>query len=161
MPTIALTESKRGRVLESLCAAVRGVRVAAGYHYDFEDESVQTDPVDPLAIEHGRRPFCVIEPSPTGAREFEPANALKEFFRVQLTVVFDAEQTGLSTRKTAAAETMLADLERALTQDLERGGICSDTRVLVPEILVALGQSDTIVVIQEVECRIHREHGVP
>lgn len=158
---IALENSKRGQVLEDLCDAVRSIAVADGYHYTFRETSVQTDPVNPLSIDRGRRPFCLVEPSPTGQREFEPANALKEFFRILLTVVLDAEEDGGPNRKTAAAETMLADLEQAVTQDIERGGVCSDTRVLVPEIIVSLGSDDTVVVMQEIECRIHRDHGAP
>lgn len=157
---MTLDVSIRGQVLESLVEAVQSIRVSSGYQFDFDDESVQTDPVDPLTVEHGRRPFCLVEPSPSGSREFEPASQLKEFFRVLLTVVFDSDDSGAH-RKTAAAETMLADLERALTVDVERGGLCSDTRVLVPEILVSLGRSNTVVVLQEIECRIHRTHGVP
>lgn len=162
MPPITLDISQRARVLASLCTAVRGISVAGGYAYTFVPESVQTDPVNPLAIEASRRPFCLVEPSPTGSREFEPANALKEFLRVLLTVVLDAPDSVSPDRKTAAAEAMLADLERALTLDVERGvaGV-SDTRVLVPEIIVSLGLDTTVVVVQEVECRLHRDHGAP
>jgi hypothetical protein len=158
---ITLDVSKRGQVLEDLCEAIRDIRVANGYHFDFAEGSVLTDPVNLLSIEQARRPLCQVEPSPTGSREFEPANQLKEFFRVLLTVVFDAEDSGQPDRKTAAAETMLADLEHALTRDVERGGVCSDTRVLVPEILASLGRDSTVIVVQEIECRIHREHGAP
>lgn len=158
---ILLTDASiRGAVLDNVCVALRAVTVAGGYRWDVRAESVQTDPMNPLTVPLDKLPFFLVEAAPTGQREFQPANALKEYFRLVITAVAMAE--GLAAdRKTAVGEALAADVERALCVDIERGGLCSDTRVLVPEIIVGLGTDNKVVLVQEIECRIHRDHGAP
>jgi len=168
MPVITLaTASKRGQVLESICAAIRTMTIAGGYRWDVTRDSVRADPVNPLGVAASRRPFFLVELSPPedsgtqdyGVREFEPADQLTEVFPVFITVVADADGDDILTRKIATGEALAKDLEKVLTQDITRGGLCSDTRVMSPRILPGLGDDSTVVLVQRLECRLHRTHG--
>ena len=161
---IALTVSRRGQVLDNVVETLRGMRLTGGYHWTVRSESVDTDPRNVMGIAAEECPFFIVEGSPEGRRDFEPASQLRDAFRVMITAVLFAEGTAPH-RKAAAGETMAGDLERLLTRDLSRGGYATDTRVLSPEIMVALGggggEANRVVVVQEIECAIHRTHGEP
>lgn len=157
---VALTISRRGLVLANIVATLQTMSIVGGYAWTVKPESVQTDPRNVMAVAEDECPFFMVEPSPEGPRTFEPASQLRDGFRVLVTAVLFAEG-GQATRKTATGETMARDLERLLTRDLSRGGYATDTRVLTPELLVALGADNRVVVVQEVECAIHRTYGEP
>jgi hypothetical protein len=161
MPTIALTDSIRGQILDDLAGALRAMTVAGGYHWNVAWESVQTDEINVLGIESERRPFFILQASPDGVREFEPANQLQERFRVLLTAIADAPEGPSPDRKAATAEALAMDVERAVTVDIRRGGLCTDTRLQVPEFLMSTGRESAVVMVVELECRIHRVYGSP
>jgi hypothetical protein len=158
---LTLTMTVAGAVLQSLVDALRAQTVAGGFTFDVRSDSVQVDPVNPLTIPLERLPFYLVELSPTGQRTFEPADQIEEFLRITITVVAGANGSLDPDRKMALALALTGDFEKALTVDIRRGGLCSDTRVLVPEIIVGLGTDNKLAVIQPVECRVHRTYGVP
>jgi len=153
MPTALLVDSTVGRLLDNVCVALRAMTVAGGSHWDVRADAVQTDPINILGVAKERRPTFLVEVSPTGSRTFEPASALTETVKILITMIAEADGDSPD-RKTATGLALAMDVEKALTVDIRRGGLSSDTRVLVPEILTALGTDNTVVVVQEVECRV-------
>lgn len=161
---IVVTNTRRGLVLDNVVATLKGLTVVAGYHWTVKPESVETDPRNIMGIPAGDCPYFIVEGSPEGRRDFEPANQLRDALRILITGVFFAEGEAPH-RKTAALETMAGDLERLLTRDIYRGGFATDTRVFTPEYWPALGggagENNRVVIVQEIECAIHREYGEP
>lgn len=157
---IALTTSRRGLVLANVVATLKTMSVVGGYSWTVKPESVQTDPRNPMAIAEDEAPFFMVEPSEPAEREFQPANQLREAYRILITAVVFAEGSDRN-RRLATAETMLRDLERLLTRDIFRGGYATDTRALEPEFSVGFGEERRVIVAQPIECAIHRTYGEP
>lgn len=158
---IALTDSVAGSVLEHICAAIRAMTIAGGYHWNVQYDSVRTDAVNLVGVPHEQRPLFVVEFSPDGRRAYEPANQVVDDLKVLVSAIVDVEEEIIApTAKHATGLVLAADLERALTMDITRGGWCGDTRLAMPELLIGTGRDPSVVVVQEVECfHLHRPYG--
>lgn len=150
----------RLNVLKNLQTTLQGMSGAA-YHYQVTDPSqVTLDPtVNPLTGVAGSDLLFIIEPTPDGPRRFYPASQVTEEFVVNVTARCLADAADPVSRANAW-ERMAADLETVLTQDLERGGLVCDTRLLTPQPFTGVG-SNVVIVMQPVVMTIYRTYGAP
>jgi len=149
-----------GQILAAIAAKLRTMTVAGGYHYDVKATSVVTELVNILTIPETELPFFMVEPTPGGIRDWQPANQIEVILPVLITGRVMANGTA-SDRKFQAGLNLLGDVERALTQDITLGGLLFDLRVQPAEPLVGLGNDNQVVVMPEVLCHCHRTYGVP
>jgi hypothetical protein len=154
-------DTRRGKVIAALAERVRAMTTAAGYHWTVKPTSVRVDPENILLVPEPELPAFQVEISPANAREFLPANELEDTFRVLITG--RAVASGLApNRKTVAGENLIGDLERVLAEDITLGGRLFDLRIVAADpVLAGFGTDNNVIVMVEVECSLHRQHGQP
>lgn len=118
------------RIVQNIQAAVRGIRVSQGYHHTVGAVAVKLDPnhnVEALIGDEQLRPFFIIEMLPE-TFEYVPAGGVW--------VTMSGIVHGVHTSDVESDDDWMttyyrlcADIERALTQDLTRGGLVPDTRI--------------------------------
>lgn len=149
------------QIVLNLQTALRAIAVADGYHYTVAAAAVKLDPnqsVETLVAPDGLRPFLVLEPLPE-RWEYQPANQLQMTLPVLIHWLQDSDPTA----DTSRLQTYLrgcADVERAIAQDITRGGLAVDTRIIkrTPE----TGVDGALVWAQiETEITICRTYGAP
>lgn len=155
-----MSVSERAAILESLQAAVRAINGVAPYTYAVKTGSVSLDPTDDVwTVPSTEAPYVVIEPLPEGSRDYQPANQVKDTFLVAITARIDV--TGVApNRRMVAWEAWSADVERAVTVDITRGGHAVDTRLREPQPLLGVG-TNQVYVRQVAEMRLYRTYGQP
>lgn len=118
------------RILTNLQAALLGVSMASGYHHDLR--VVKLDPnhsVEELLTPDGPRPFAYIQPTSERWSIVSMPNGLQIEWPITIHWVHDTDQTDDNSRAKLFFEGC-ADIERAVTRDLSRGGLAVDTRVV-------------------------------
>lgn len=116
-------------VWNNLATAIRAISVAGGYHYDVDDEAVFTDAVNLMNIPQS--PAVMLGPSEGSGRSFLASMRVRD--RVVFSVEAKVDADGLSTtRKLEAFSRFAADIERAVTRDITRGGYAVRTLVRPP-----------------------------
>lgn len=115
--------------MKHLQAALQGISVAGGYHYDLAALTVKLDPnqdVEALLEDETKRPYIVLELAPASF-EFRPALRTRLTLPVTIHAVHDADATDDdSWLKTFLS--LCADIEQAMAVDITRGGLAIDTR---------------------------------
>ena len=148
-----MADSQRLAIRKNLQAALQAISRASGYHNDVKATSVRRDPVYLLTVPPTELPFFVLGETDPLQRVFTPALGVEDHILVKLYARVDSP--GLDTsQKDDAFENLLADIERALTVDITRGGNASDTR-LHPAEAAAMGAANQPIVIlsQAIEIR--------
>jgi hypothetical protein len=145
-------------IWDSLATALRAINTTAGYHYTVPSGAVYQDMVNvqlaPLA------PCIVIGPSEGGSREFKPSMRVRERIVFALEARVDADGTDVD-RKAEAYAKFLADIEKALTVDITRGGLAARTLLRRPVgPFMGFGQQAQVLFSQEVEVDLVRTYGV-
>ena len=117
-------------IVRDVQAALQAATVAGGYHYTIAAAAVKLDPnheVEALVAPDGPRPYVLIEVSPD-EWQYVPSNDVTLVTKLNVHWVHDTDPT--------ADEDLLlryyrgcADVERALMQDISRGGRAVDTRI--------------------------------
>lgn len=150
-------------IVKDAQAALQAIAVTAGDFYDVDADAVKLDPeheVESRVAPDGPRPFIVIEPGAL-AMAFMDARAGEVKTTLPLTVHWVHEID--PTDDDALLQTFFrgcADVERALTQDITRGGRAVDTRITVCE-LTPIGDSALVWAEIKVEISSWRTHGAP
>jgi hypothetical protein len=150
-------------IVQDVQAALQAMTVAGGYFYTVPSGAVKLDPehqVEARELPDGLRPFILIELSPL-AMEFSDARG-GEVVVTQPLVVHWCQDID-STDDNALLQTFLrgcADVERALTQDITRGGRAVDTRVTGCE-LKRVADGSGVWADVAVDIRGWRTYGVP
>jgi hypothetical protein len=148
------------RIVQNLQAALAAIAIADGYFHDIAVTAVKLDPnvnVETLVGNQRLRPFVIIE---VGQEPFEyqPAKRLKQRIPIIIHAVHDSDPTDdNSWLKTFTR--LCADVEQAITKDISRGGVASDTRVLTTEFKSFEGQ--LVWALVSIEIHVHRTYGEP
>ena len=150
------------QILLNLQEALRGISTGSGYFFSVDSAAVSIDPVDVIEIVLGRAassPFFVIELGVSGRPSYEKASQLLEL--LPFNVVAFANATNLDpVSRVKTYERLCADIEKALTVDIDRGGLATDTRITGKQMQVTTGSLRVVAVIG-LEVRTHREYGKP
>jgi hypothetical protein len=130
------------RIVQSLQTALRGIATASGYHHTVQSLAVKLDPnvdVETLIGDEALRPFMVLElPPDQHAIKFAPKGV-----QITLPVIVHAVHASDPTIDESWIRTyfrLCADVEFALAQDISRGGLAVDTRVLSREAVSFSGE---------------------
>lgn len=154
-------DSQRGKVLAALIARFQAMTVAGGYHYDVQADSVVSDPVNILTVPEPLLPFFLVEPSPS-SRTYWPAMRLKIEAHFLVTARVMANDGTSPTRKVEAGENLIADVERAIGQDITLGGLVIDARLQEPDgPMVGLGTNNNVFVLVDIATMYTRTYGAP
>ena len=148
-------------IQQSLATAIRAMTVAGGYTYNVQATSVMLDPVNLETLSPAMLPAFYVHIDSPGERGFLSPMRVKD--RLNFTVVARADATGLAfDRKHTTFAALVADLEKALTVDITRGGLATDTKLGQPEApLMQLGNGNIVVVVQPVSVLTYRVYGQP
>lgn len=161
------------RIVRHLQTTLQAVTVAAGFFYTLPSVGVKFDPNVDIEMlvdaSQGVRPFCLIQVAPE-RWEYTPASQLK--LRMPVTVhwlhdAHPAEDVDQVEPIPPADEDRIrlffrgcADIEQAITVDLSRGGLATDTRItkrtMNPEI-----DSQLVQAMVDLEILVHRTYGNP
>ena len=150
-------------IAKNVQSALRAMSTGAGYFYGVGSDAVKLDPdvnVEDMTAPNGPRPCVLVE---TGAmdHDFQRSRSGEVEATLPLTIHWfhDADRTS----DDALLETFFrgcADVERALTQDITRGGRATDTRVTSCD-LVPIGNSGICWAAIKVEIKSWRTYGAP
>ncbi len=157
MPTPA--KSARQKAVEALQARFQGMTDANLYHYPVGSaQQVTTNPTVNLITGAGLPdlPVYTLDVSPDGAKDYFPAEQLKEELIVNVCGRYDADAADLEARL-AVWENMVADLETAVCTDVTLGGLVCDTRLLVAAPFVGVG-TNIVIVLQPIRMTIYRAY---
>lgn len=157
-----MSESKRLQALRALVTAIQSIGTEDDDAYTFRASSVYLDPQAELMIPDSELPAALIHPVPEGEWSYEPALQLAYTFRVEITVLHYAAGGASTDAKTVVAETLLADLERAIVRTLvNAGGEFVDCTLGDPEIAATAGPDPYVALQLPVSIVIHRTYGQP
>lgn len=156
-----MTDPVEFSAILNLQTAIAAIRMVDGYHRDVQATAVKLDPdanVEDLVAPSGPRPFVLIEVKPE-IRDY--ATASRAGVKITLPVVVHWVSDSVPTDDQSRLRTFFegcADIERAVTRDLSRGGIAFDTRIV-------RGSFDSFGVQVwasiDVEIRLQRVYGEP
>lgn len=149
------------RIVQNMQAALRGISVAGGYHYDVAALAVKLDPNeanDAVQAPGGLRPLVLLQVDPE-LRKYEPANELGLVMPVLVHWVHESDATDDDSRMRVFFRGC-ADVEQALAQDIGRGGLASDTRITKCVNRDEIDGAQVWAQI-EVEVRLYRTYGLP
>ncbi len=155
-----LTNPRELLLLLNVQTALRAISTAAGYGWTVRADSVALDVCNIFDVPVEHLPFFIVEPTDDGQRTFEPAMQLEDEFVATLTCRVDAKGEGADRRNTIGLQ-LAADIEKALTLDVERGGLAADTRLRKPQIYSSASGEQTVIVVQRVVMKLFRTYGVP
>lgn len=119
------------RIVQHLQTALRSISVAGGYHYDVASVAVKLDPNsanDEVQSPGGPRPLVLIQVAPE-RRDYEPAGELRMVLPVVINWVQESDATDDDSRMEVFFRGC-ADVEQAIAQDVSRGGLAIDTRIV-------------------------------
>ncbi len=117
-------------ILTNLRDALAGIRSDNGFHYDVRGTAVKLDPnqgVEELVANDGARPFILLEVLPE-RREYMPSLRMKVTRPVTIHWVSESVPDRDADRMQVFFRG-IADVERAIVADIQRGGWALDTRI--------------------------------
>ena len=104
-------------------------------------------------------PFFIVEVSPNRGIEYFPASQLLELIPIDITAAHDAEPL-VATSRLSRFQQLCADIEKAVTVDVTRGGRVVDTLIRDKQMGMMVGGQRVIAVVQ-LELRLYRTYGAP
>lgn len=147
-------------VLRNLRDALSAISVAGGYHFDVAASAVKLDPsvsVEDVIGPDGPRPYLLIEMKP---EQFEYRPAMQLRLALSFTVHWVGEQIGQDDESWIRTfYRACADIEKAVTVDITRGGKTVDTRILKRTFDAMFGSQVWAMV--DLEMPLHRTYGLP
>ena len=156
-----MSEPREFRIVQNLQAALLAISVTAGYHFDVDSLAVKLDPncdIESLIAPNGPRPFVLLQVLPE-QWEYRPSMRVT----VTLPVVVHWVSDSIPTDDDSRLQTFfrgVADVEQALTQDITRGQLATDTRIVKRTFDTAVDGSQVWAMV-EAEIRIDRTYGAP
>lgn len=155
-----LTTPRELALLQDLQAALRAIQTADGYGWDVTPSSVVLDADNIFDKSGSQLPFFIVEGSDEGEREFLPAGDLGDEFVAVITARVDAKGLDPDRRNTIGWH-LHADIEKALTLDIERGGLAADTRLRKPQIFTSVSGDQPVIVVEKAVMKLFRDYGDP
>lgn len=119
------------QIVQDVQAALRGISVGEGYHYDVRGTAVKLNPdhdVEALVADDAPRPFVVIEVTPE-AFAYQPSQRVRLDMPVRVHW-FNESQPEVDEDMVRMFFRGCADIEQAVAVDLTRGGRAIDTRIV-------------------------------
>ena len=148
-------------IVRNLQAAIGAATVAGGYHYAIAATAVKLDPnheSEGMVAPDGPRPFALIEVlADTWA--YNPANEAILTTKLQVHWTHDTDPTD-DRSLLLTYFSGCADVERAITQDITRGGLAVDTRITGRTHVPTDAAGKTWATL-DVEIRHYRDYGAP
>lgn len=149
-------------ILAAYQTALRAIATGSGYHYDVASASVSIDPHDHVEVLTGTkllRPFFVCDFAPGRQIDYFPAAQMTDVVPIDVTAADDA--TPLDPADRALRYTnLVADIERALTQDVTLGGLVYDVRIRDSVQAITVG-AQRVVAVVHTDARVYRTYGSP
>jgi hypothetical protein len=155
------TEPVDYRVLADLATTLQTISQANNCWFDVKPTSVSLEPQEVILVPDTEVPFVLVVPAPDGRRRWWPAYQLEDDIAAVILARIDVTSVDEPGAKLKAGQRIVADIERRLTVDISRGGLCVDTRLQKPRILYGLGNDPIVLVEQLVLMRRHRTYGQP
>ena len=150
------------RIVQHLQTALLAISMAGGYHHDVTALAVKLDPdqnVEALIAPDGPRPFLVLDPQPETWDYAEMPNMVHLVFPVTVhwigAAVPDDDDSRLQSFFRGCA-----DIEQAITQDGERGGLAVGTRIVKRTLDLAVGGTQVWALV-DLEIHVRRTFGQP
>lgn len=150
-------------VVLNLQAALQGIARSAGYFNDVKATSVVLDPQALDAMPTTEMPFIVLDVEENGTTVYSgisKPNAIQNHWTIPLLARVDAEG-GDTSQKRRAAWQFHADVEKALTVDLQRGGLAQYTYLNWPQFYFGLPSEIEVYVKIPIEIHLQRSYGNP
>lgn len=150
-------------IVKDVQTALRAMSVAGGYYYGVASDAVKLDPetdVEDMTAPNGPRPCVLIE---TGALDHNFTNSRSGEANVTLPLTIHWFHDADRTSDDALLQTFFrgcADVEKALTQDITRGGRAVDTRITSCD-LVPVSNSGICWAAIKVDIHGWRAYGAP
>ena len=142
--------------------ALKNISIGGGYNHNVDAGAVSVDPADHIEVLTGalsHAPFFIVEVSPGREIGYSGGNQTREFIPLDVTAAHDAEQLD-PTSRLSVFQQLCADIEKAITVDITRGGRVTDTRIVEKQMGMMVGGQRVIAVVQ-LELRLHRTYGSP
>lgn len=158
-----MTEPIEYRILLNARDSLQAISQSGGYFFTAEAGSVSVDPIDTIDIILGRAaasPSFVVEVGSAGRPTYQPASQILELIPVNIIAFANSDQQQDPVAKTKVYERLCADIEKAMTADITRGGMATDTRIIGRQMQVTTG-SVRVVALVQLEVRVYRTYGAP
>lgn len=147
--------------MKNLQEALLGISIDSGYHHDIAEFAVKLDPnheVETMIGGQPLRPFLILELLPDRFEYVEKPSRVRVLMPFTIHAVNESDPK-LDDALLATYLRLVADVERAIAGDIERGGLATDTRILRRRMHDLGGEQVWAMV--EGEIREHREYGEP
>lgn len=146
--------------LRNLRDALNAISVAGGYYFDVAKAAVKLDPsasVEDVIGPDGPRPYLLIEMKPE-AFDYRPS------FQLRMTLPFTVHWVGESVGSDDESwmrtfYQACADIEKAVTVDITRGGRTEDTRIRQRTFDAMFGNQVWVMV--DLDMALNRVYGAP
>jgi hypothetical protein len=128
---MSLPEPNEYQMVLNLQAALLAIAVASGYYHDLSPTAVRLDAnanIEELIGENQVRPFVLINVLPE-TRTYSPAMRVDIATPIEIHFVNEPPDPDDATRLREFFRAR-ADIERAVTRDITRGGTAIDTKIL-------------------------------
>ncbi len=153
------------RIIENMQTALKTISTQNGFHYDVQSVAVKLDPnhdVDALVGEASLaseplRPFIILV-TPPDLFDYFPAKQIRLRMPFVIHAVNDSDpKEDAELQKTYFK--LCADVEKAISADITRGALATDTRIFEREMHEPNGQLVWSMVKGEI--RVQRTYGAP
>lgn len=152
-------EPREFRILQNLQAALLAISVAGGYHHTVAASAVKLDPdvdVESLIGATPLLPFLILDVAPD-VFSYSPQMA-NISLPVTVHFVNDSDVTNdLSWIREHLR--LCADIEQAICQDISRGGLAIDTRIVSRE--AHTGEGSRVWTMVKLDIGVRRTYGAP
>lgn len=148
-------------IVRNLQTALQAVTVAGGYHYTIAATAVKLDPnhnAEAMVAPDGPRPFALIEIL-RDEWTYDPANEAAITTQCLVHWTHDTDPT-VDTSLLQTYFNGCADVEKAITQDITRGGLAVDTKITARTHVPTDAAGKTWATL-EIAIKHYREYGVP
>lgn len=147
-------------VLVAIQTRIRTINGQGAYTHAVKYGSVVLDPINLLLVHESLVPLVSLELTDTGEREYFASGQLEDRVVIAITTRLDAPGAAYD-RKTIAATTWEADVERSLAVDPTLDGLAIDSRVRPMQLLTSDPTSDLLIVLQLLDVNLTRDFGSP
>ena len=149
-------------IAQHLQTALRGMAVASGYHYTVTSVAVKLDPDqnvnELIKSNNGPRPIVILQVKPE-AWDYQKSSRVRLIWPIAIHWVGESDPTDDNSRMRTYLRGC-ADVERAITIDISRGGRAVDTRIVTRTMDGSIGGAAVWAII-DVEIHLYRTFGAP
>lgn len=157
-----MSEPVEFQILLNMQTALQGIAVVDGYYVNVDPTAVRLDPdvdVEALIRAGGLRPFIYLQPKPEEWQYLGMPNGLQLKWPVVIHWVQSTDPADDAARAQAFFRGC-ADVERAITRDLSRGGLATDHKIVTRTFNLSEDGSEVWAEI-ETMVTVNRRYGQP